>query len=65
MKKKVKKPKTIICDISSKLVLPPVPIGHLKVTEFSELRQAIERITGYKIVMTMVDKLTGKSYGEI
>lgn len=44
----------------STLSLPAIPIGHLTITQFSELRDHIERITGHKVVLELSDMKTKK-----
>lgn len=45
--------------------LPPIPIGHLTIPQFSELRDEIERITGHKVVLELTDKKTKKKLGTL
>ena len=45
--------------------LPPIPIDHLTISEFEELREHIFRITGYKVVFELTDKKTKKKLGSI
>jgi hypothetical protein len=49
--KKTSKKKTMHC--------PPIPIGHLTITQFAELKKQVLKITGHEIVLVAKDK-TGK-----
>lgn len=48
-----------------KVYLPPIPIGDLTIKQFEELREAISRITGYKVFLELTDKKTKKSMGRL
>lgn len=47
------------------LCTPPIPIGHLTISQFEELRKAIERITGTVIYFDIIDKKTKKKIASI
>jgi hypothetical protein len=50
---------------TKKLTLPPIPVNHLTIKEFEELRYHIKRITGYSVIMNIVDKKTKKKIAKL
>lgn len=47
-------------ETMSKLVLPPVPVGHLKLSQYRNLQKAIKKLTGYTITLSVVARKKGK-----
>ena len=45
---------------AGKLVLPPVPVGHLKLSQYRNLQKAIKKLTGYTITLSVVTRKKGK-----